>query len=95
MLLPGHGIDAILGMNWLKVYEVVLDLKRRVIELRLPASEGRMTLLIPSELTSPIVAPGKSLLISPLFQWSVSFQMLFPIICLGYHRIEMWSSLLS
>jgi hypothetical protein len=27
MLLPGHGIDAILGMNWLKVYGVVLDLK--------------------------------------------------------------------
>jgi hypothetical protein len=33
MLLPGHGIDAILGMNWLKVYGVVLDLKRRVVEL--------------------------------------------------------------
>jgi hypothetical protein len=32
MLLPGHGIDAILGMNWLKVYGVVLDLKRRVVE---------------------------------------------------------------
>jgi hypothetical protein len=27
MLLPGHGIDAILSMNWLKVYRVVLDLK--------------------------------------------------------------------
>jgi hypothetical protein len=57
MLLPEHGIDAILGMNWLKVYGVVLDLKRRVVELRLPASEGRMSLLIPSELTSPIAAP--------------------------------------
>jgi hypothetical protein len=33
MLLPRQGIDAILGMNWLKVYGVVLDLKRRVIEL--------------------------------------------------------------
>jgi hypothetical protein len=33
MLLPGHGIDAILGMNWLKVYVIVLDLKRRVVEL--------------------------------------------------------------
>jgi hypothetical protein len=27
MVLPGHGIDAILGMNWLKVYGVVLNLK--------------------------------------------------------------------
>jgi hypothetical protein len=33
MVLPGHGIDAILGMNWLKVYGVVLDLKWRVVEL--------------------------------------------------------------
>jgi hypothetical protein len=100
MLLPGHGIDAIVGMNWLKVYGVVLDLKRRVVELRLPASKDRMSLPIPSELTSPVAARQllqmwKSLLISPLFQWSVSFRMFFLMICLGYHRIEMWSSLLS
>jgi hypothetical protein len=54
MLLLGHGIDAILGMNWLKIYGVVLDLKWRVVELRLPTSEDRMSLLIPSELTSPV-----------------------------------------
>jgi hypothetical protein len=59
MLLPGHGIDAILGMNWLKVYGVVLDLKRRVVELRLPASEDRMSLLIPSDPTSPVAANVK------------------------------------
>jgi hypothetical protein len=52
MLLPGPGIDALLGMNWLKVYGVVLDLKQRVVELRLPASEDRMSLLIPSDPTS-------------------------------------------
>jgi hypothetical protein len=56
MLLPGHGIDAILGMNWLKVYGVVLDLKRRVVELRLPASEDRMSLLIPLDPTLPAAA---------------------------------------
>ena len=27
MVLPGQGIDAILGMNWLRVYGVVLVLK--------------------------------------------------------------------
>jgi hypothetical protein len=54
MLLPEHGIDAILGMNWLKVYGVVLDLKRRVVELRLPVSKDRMYLLIPSDPTSPV-----------------------------------------
>ena len=33
MVLPRQGIDAILGMNWLCVYGVVLDLKQRVVEL--------------------------------------------------------------
>jgi hypothetical protein len=56
MLLPRQGIDAILGMNWLKVYGVVLDLKRRVVELRLPSSEDRMSLLIPLVPASPVTA---------------------------------------
>ena len=33
MVLLGQGINAILGMNWLRVYGVVLDLKQRVVEL--------------------------------------------------------------
>ena len=36
-------------MNWLRVYGVVLDLKQRVVELRLPSSEDRMSLLVPSD----------------------------------------------
>ena len=47
MVLPRQGIDAILGMNWLRVYGVVLDLKQRVVELQLPSSEDRMSLLMP------------------------------------------------
>jgi hypothetical protein len=56
MLLPGQGIDAILGMNWLKFYGVVLDLKRRVVELRLPSYEDRMSLRIPPNSASPVAA---------------------------------------
>ena len=33
MVLPGQGIDVILGMNWLRVYGVILDLKQRIVEL--------------------------------------------------------------
>ena len=51
---PGQGIDAILGMNWLRVYGIVLDLKQRVVELWLPSSEDRMSLLIPSDLALPV-----------------------------------------
>jgi hypothetical protein len=95
MLLPGHGIDAILGMNWLKVYGIVLDLKRRVVELRLPASEDRMSLLIPLDPTSPVAANmevSSNLTSIPVV---CEFLDVFLMICLGYHRIEMWSSLLS
>jgi len=56
MILPGQGIDAILGMNWLRVYGVVLDLKQRIIELWLPSSKDRMSLLVPSYLVLPVAS---------------------------------------
>ena len=60
MVLPRQGIDAILGMNWLRVYGVVLDLKQRVVELWLPSSEDRMSLLVPSDLVLPVAAHAKA-----------------------------------
>ena len=58
--MPGQGIDAILGMNWLQVYGVVLDIQRRSVELRLPSSEDRMYLIIPSELVLPVAAHAEA-----------------------------------
>ena len=60
MVLPGQGIDAILRMNWLRVYGVVLDLKRRIVELWLPSSEDRMSLLVPSDLVLLVAAHAKA-----------------------------------
>ena len=60
MVLPGQGIVAILGMNWLRVYGVVLDLKQRVVELRLPSSEDRMSLLVPSDPVLPVAAHAEA-----------------------------------
>ena len=68
MVLPGQGIDAILGINWLRVYGVVLDLKQRIVELRLPSSEDMMSLLVPLDPVLPIAFMMKLLLILPLFQ---------------------------
>ena len=48
MVLPGQGIDAILGINWLRTYGVVLNLRHRVVELKLPYFEDRMSRLMPS-----------------------------------------------
>ena len=47
-------------MNWLRVYGVVLDLKQRVVELWLPSSEDRMSLLVPSDLVLPVAAHAKA-----------------------------------
>ena len=47
-------------MNWLSVYGVVLDLMQRVVELRLPSSEDRMPLLMPSDLALPIAAHAEA-----------------------------------
>ena len=60
MVMPGQGIDAILGMNWLRVYGVVLDLKRRSVELWLPSSEDRMSLLVPSDPVLPVAAHAEA-----------------------------------
>ena len=60
MVLPGQGIDAILGMNWLRVYGVVLDLKRRIIELRLPSSEDRTSLQVPFNPVLPVAAHAEA-----------------------------------
>jgi len=60
MVLPGQGIDVILGMNWLSVYGVVLDLKWRSVELWLPSSKDRMSLLVPSDLVLPIDAHAEA-----------------------------------
>ena len=56
MLLPGQGIDAILGMNRLRNYGLVLNLRQRVVELKLPSSKDRMFLLMSLVSTLPVIA---------------------------------------
>ena len=42
------------------MYGVVLDVKRRSIELRLPSSEDRMSLLVPSDLVLHVAAHAEA-----------------------------------
>ena len=56
MLLPRQGIDAILGMNWLRTYGVVMNLRQRIVELKLPSSKDRMSLLMSLVSTLPVIA---------------------------------------
>ena len=55
MVLPGQGIDAILGMNWLRNYGVVWNLRQRIVELKLPSSEDRMSLFMSLVSTLPVI----------------------------------------
>jgi hypothetical protein len=59
-VLPGQDIDAIFGMNWLRVYGVVLDLKRRIVELKLPSSKDRMSLLMSSVPALPVATHAEA-----------------------------------
>ena len=42
-------------MNWLRNYGVVLNLRQRIVELKLPSSEDRMSLLMSSISTIPVI----------------------------------------
>ena len=72
-----------------------MNLKQRVVELWLPSSEDRMSLLMPANPALPVVAHIEASPDLALFLWSVSFQMSFLKIYPGCHGIEMWSFPLS
>jgi hypothetical protein len=43
IILSGQGIDVILGMSWMKMHEVVLDIAGRLVHLNSPVY-GKVTL---------------------------------------------------
>ena len=42
------------------MYGVVLDMKRRTVELRLPSSEDRMSLIVPLDLVLPVATHAEA-----------------------------------
>jgi hypothetical protein len=46
IILEGQGIDVILGMNWMKMHRVVLDISARLVHLNSP-SYGKISLQLP------------------------------------------------
>jgi hypothetical protein len=46
VILEGQGIDVILGMNWLKMHRVVLDISARLVHLDSPIY-GKVSLQLP------------------------------------------------
>jgi hypothetical protein len=47
IVLSGHGIDIILGMKWMKLHKVVLDIAARLVHLYSPM-HGKVTLHLPA-----------------------------------------------
>jgi hypothetical protein len=46
IILEGQGIDAILGMNWMKMHRVLLDISTRLVHLNSPIY-GKVSLQLP------------------------------------------------
>jgi hypothetical protein len=46
IILEGQGIDVILGMNWMKMHRVVLDISARLVQLDSPIY-GKVSLQLP------------------------------------------------
>jgi hypothetical protein len=46
--MPGLGVDVILGMNWMKQWEVVIDTAKRVVSLKEPVKAGTFLVPLPS-----------------------------------------------
>jgi hypothetical protein len=46
IILDGQGIDVILGMNWMKMHQVVLDISARLVHLNSPIY-GKVSLQLP------------------------------------------------
>jgi predicted aspartyl protease len=46
IILEGQGIDIILGMNWMKMHQVVLDISARLVHLNSPIY-GKVSLQLP------------------------------------------------
>ena len=43
-------------MNWLRNYGLVLNLRQRIVELKLPSFEDRISILMPSVSALPVIA---------------------------------------
>jgi hypothetical protein len=57
IILEGQGIDVILGMNWMKMHRVVLDISARLVHLDSPIF-GKVSLQLPpiAHLQAPVYA---------------------------------------
>ena len=95
MVLPGQGIDAILGMNWLRNYGVVLNLRERIVELKLSSSEDRMSLLMSLVSTLPVIAHTEASPDLASIHVVYEFSDVFPEDLLRLPPDRMWSFPLS
>jgi predicted aspartyl protease len=91
VVLPGLGIDVIMGMNWMSENGVLIDTSTRVIMLRDPTDRKGFLVQLPREikLSSEVhVVQAKSIANIPVV---CEFPDVFLMICRDYLRIGMWS----
>jgi hypothetical protein len=94
-VLPGLGIDVILGMNWMSQNGVLIDTSTRVVMLRDTTDQKGFLVQLPKkvELSGEVHAvQAKALAEIPVVN---EFPDVFPMICRDSLRIGMWNLKLS
>ena len=92
VVLPGLGIDVILGMNWMSRHGVLIDTSTRVVMLRDPGNQEGFLVQLPQDINlscTTNVVQAKSLADIPVVR---DFPDVFPMICLDCPWIKKWSS---
>ena len=84
-----------MGMNWLRTYGIVLNLRQRIVELKLPSSKDRMSLLMPSVPTLHVVAHAEASPDLASIPVVCEFLDVFPKDLPGLPPDRMWSLPLS
>jgi hypothetical protein len=83
MVMPGLVLDVIMGMNWMKEWEVVIDTKNRMLSLKDPQGEG--TFQVPLPRRSYLTSVSCATQVTPLHEIPVvcEFPNVFPEELLG------------
>jgi hypothetical protein len=97
VVLPGLGLDVILGMKWMSGNGVLIDTSTRVVMLRDPKDQQAFLVQLPQDVSpqntvNAIIAKAKEIADVPMV---CEFQDVFSMICYNYLQIMMWNSRLS
>ena len=95
VVLPGVGIDVILGMKWMSCNGVLIDTTTRMVMLRDPGTKEAFLVQLPQDIHIRSTMNAVTSRAIEDIRCCVSFRIYFLMICSGLLQSEMWSSKLN